>query len=51
MPHQFALLRGLNGTVIAESDLYEKVEGNIYFPLAAINLENLKPSSTHTYCP
>lgn len=40
----------VNGTIIAESSLYEKVEDNIYFPPAAINYEYLKPSDTHTHC-
>ncbi|KAF8537693.1 hypothetical protein BDD12DRAFT_806733 [Trichophaea hybrida] len=40
----------VNGVVIAESDLYEKVEDNIYFPPAAIKYEYLKPSNAHTYC-
>jgi len=41
----------VNGTVIAESSLFEKVEGSIYFPPAALHREYFKPSSTHTRCP
>jgi uncharacterized protein (DUF427 family) len=39
-----------NGTVIAESDHCEIVEGNQYFPPDAINLEYFQPSNTHTTC-
>ena len=40
-----------NGTVIAESDHCEVVEGNQYFPAAAVKREFLRDSSTHTVCP
>ena len=40
-----------NNTVIAESDKYEVVENNIYFPPGSIKKEYFKPSSTHTTCP
>ena len=40
-----------NGKVIAESDTYETVEGNVYFPSSAIKPEYFKPSDTHTTCP
>ena len=40
-----------NGTVLAESDRCEVVEGNQYFPLDAVKREYLKPSATHTTCP
>lgn len=39
-----------NGTVLAESDRCELVEGNHYFPPAAVRREFLRPSSTHTTC-
>lgn len=39
-----------NGTVIAESETYETVEGNIYFPPEAVNRALLKPSDTTTVC-
>jgi len=38
------------GVVLAESDNYEKVEGNIYFPPDAIKAEYFKDSDTHTSC-
>jgi len=41
----------VNGTVIAESALFEKVDGNVYFPPAALHEEYFKPSKTHSYCP
>ena len=40
-----------NGTVIAESDNCEVVEGNQYFPPDAIKQEYFKASDTHTTCP
>lgn len=40
-----------NGATIAESDAYEVVEGNVYFPSAAVNPAYLRPSGTHTVCP
>lgn len=40
-----------NGRVIAESDTYETVEGNIYFPDSAIRREYFRPSSTISTCP
>ena len=39
-----------NGTVIAESDHVEVVEGNLYFPPASLRREHLQPSPTHTTC-
>ncbi|WP_137181391.1 DUF427 domain-containing protein [Roseomonas sp. AR75] len=40
-----------NGQVIAESDRFELVEGNVYFPRAAVNAEYLRPSARSTVCP
>lgn len=40
-----------NGTVIAESDTFEMVEGNVYFPAGAVRREHLRESDTHTVCP
>ncbi|MBJ7608009.1 MAG: DUF427 domain-containing protein [Candidatus Dormibacteraeota bacterium] len=40
-----------NGTVIAEGDDTVVVEGNHYFPPAAVKTELLLPSSTHSTCP
>jgi uncharacterized protein (DUF427 family) len=39
-----------NGTVIAESDLFEIVEGNVYFPPDSVKSEYLRPSDTHSTC-
>jgi uncharacterized protein (DUF427 family) len=40
-----------NGTVIAESDAFELVEGNVYFPEASVRREHLRPSAHQTVCP
>jgi uncharacterized protein (DUF427 family) len=40
-----------NGAVIAESERYEMVEGNVYFPADAVRREHLRESATHTVCP
>ncbi len=39
------------GAVVAESDDCVVVEGNQYFPSAAVRREYLRPSATHTTCP
>jgi uncharacterized protein (DUF427 family) len=39
-----------NGSVLAESDRTEVVEGNHYFPPDAVKKELLRPSDTHTTC-
>ncbi|HEX7238821.1 MAG TPA: DUF427 domain-containing protein [Longimicrobiaceae bacterium] len=39
-----------NGAVIAESERFEEVEGNVYFPPEAVNREYLRESGTHTTC-
>ncbi|MDH3200687.1 MAG: DUF427 domain-containing protein [Myxococcales bacterium] len=38
------------GTVIAESDEFEIVEGNVYFPPGAIKDEFFEPSAHQTVC-
>jgi uncharacterized protein (DUF427 family) len=38
------------GTVIAESDDTVALEGNHYFPAAAVKREHLRTSDTHTTC-
>ncbi|MGL5865919.1 MAG: DUF427 domain-containing protein [Dermatophilaceae bacterium] len=40
-----------NDIVVAESDDTVVVEGNHYFPAAAVDHEVLRPSSTQTVCP
>ncbi len=40
-----------NGAVIAESDTYEVVEGNVYFPPDAVDRAYLRDSDAHTVCP
>ena len=39
-----------NGATIADSDMYEIVEGNVYFPASAIKSEYFRDSATHTTC-
>jgi len=39
------------GTVIAESDATEVVEGNHYFPPSAVKQEYLESTDHHTTCP
>lgn len=39
-----------NGAVIAESDEFETVEGNVYFPPSALKSEHFKASNHHTTC-
>ena len=39
------------GVVLAESEVYEVVEGNIYFPANTINNEYFSDSDTHSICP
>lgn len=40
-----------NGAVLAESDTFEVVEGNVYFPADALRREHFRESGTHTNCP
>lgn len=40
-----------NGTVLAESDHCEMVEGNPYFPPDSINQEYFQPIDRTTHCP
>ncbi|KAL9585394.1 MAG: hypothetical protein Q9212_001547 [Teloschistes hypoglaucus] len=41
-----------NGQVIAESDTYQTVEGNIYFPPSSlISQSHFTPSTLTTFCP
>jgi uncharacterized protein (DUF427 family) len=39
------------GTVLAESDRIEIVEGNVYFPPDAVKREHVRESGTHSTCP
>jgi uncharacterized protein (DUF427 family) len=40
-----------NGAVLAQSDTFETVEGNVYFPPTALNRDYFRESPTHTTCP
>lgn len=39
-----------NGAVLAESEVFELVEGNVYFPPAALHDAHFLPSPTRTIC-
>jgi uncharacterized protein (DUF427 family) len=39
-----------NGAVLAESDEFEIVEGNVYFPADKIDKQFFRASNTHTTC-
>ncbi len=39
-----------NDTVIAETAIFDTVENNVYFPAAALRMENFQPSATQTTC-
>jgi len=41
----------VNGVVIAESDNFEIVEGNVYFPPETIKDEYFTETNLHTTCP
>lgn len=38
------------GTVVAESDTFEVVEGNVYFPPSALKREHFTDSATTSVC-
>lgn len=40
-----------NGEVIAESETFESVEGNVYFPPDAVSRDHLESSDTTSVCP
>lgn len=40
-----------NGRVVAESPVFEKVEGHVYFPPDALQWEYFRPSGSRTTCP
>lgn len=39
-----------NGETVAETEEFEIVEGNVYFPPETVKKEFLKPSDHHTHC-
>ena len=39
-----------NGAVIAQSERYELVEGNVYFPPETVNPAYLRDSDSETHC-
>lgn len=40
-----------NGAILAQTEDYEMVEGNVYFPPETIDPQYFRASSTHTICP
>jgi uncharacterized protein (DUF427 family) len=38
------------GELIAETDSYETVDGNVYFPMDSLTKEYFRDSNTHTTC-
>ena len=40
-----------NGKIIAQSENFESVEGNVYFPPDTVKRKFLRPSATTTECP
>jgi uncharacterized protein (DUF427 family) len=48
MPHATATF---NGKVIAETDKWEFVEGNVYFPPNSVDQSALSKATLTTYCP
>jgi len=41
----------VNGTVIAETDVYEFVDGNVYFPPSSVKTQHFTKTDLHTHCP
>jgi len=39
-----------NGKIVAESNTFESMEGNLYFPPESINKRYFKPSAHETVC-
>ncbi len=39
-----------NKTIIAKTDTFESVEGNVYFPIESIDSKYFEPSDYHTTC-
>jgi uncharacterized protein (DUF427 family) len=40
-----------NGAVLAQSDTFEVVEGNIYFPIDTLNMDYFQQSTRTSLCP
>ncbi|CAG8971518.1 hypothetical protein HYALB_00005414 [Hymenoscyphus albidus] len=41
----------VSGRTIAETDEYELVEGNVYFPPSSVNMSYLRKTDHSTHCP
>lgn len=51
LPGERIAVAMLDEVVIARTDVYKKVEGNVYFPPESVNREFIKDSSQVTVCP
>jgi uncharacterized protein (DUF427 family) len=40
-----------NDTVLAETETFEEVEGNVYFPLSSLKMDHFKQSAHTSVCP
>lgn len=38
------------GAILAETETFELVEGNVYFPRSSLKMEHFRESATHTTC-
>ncbi|KAH8667630.1 hypothetical protein BGZ60DRAFT_409662 [Tricladium varicosporioides] len=41
----------VSGRIIAETDEYEIVEGNVYFPPSSVNMSYMSKTDHSTHCP
>ncbi|KAK6828616.1 hypothetical protein PG995_011221 [Apiospora arundinis] len=51
MPTHGHAVATINGNVVAETDVYETVEGNVYFPPGSIKSEHFTKTDHSTHCP
>ncbi|KAK8105981.1 uncharacterized protein PG998_003549 [Apiospora kogelbergensis] len=51
MPTHGHAVATVNGNVIAETDVYETVEGNVYFPPGSVKSEYFTKTDHSTHCP
>ncbi|KAK8033378.1 hypothetical protein PG991_002776 [Apiospora marii] len=51
MPTNGHAVATVNGNTVAETDVYEVVEGNVYFPPASIKSEYFSKTDHSTHCP
>lgn len=51
MPTHGHAVATVNGNTVAETDVYEVVEGNVYFPPGSIKSEYFSKTDHSTHCP